>query len=78
MKIINFFKSIFNEDPDNWVFMSRFDGREQFAAHLTKREAYRLLVTFKRNNKTIWIHAPQEHGFIIESANGHAAVQQFV
>lgn len=78
MKIINFFKSIFNEDTDNWVFISRFDGQESFKAHLTKKEAYRLMVMFKRNNQSVWIHAPQEHGFIIESANGHAAVQQVV
>ena len=77
-KIISFIKGIFNEEPDNWVFISKFNGKENFHAHLTKKEAYRLLVTFKRNNQSVWIHTPQEHGFIIESANGHAAVQQFV
>ena len=78
MSILKFIKSFFNEEPDNWVFMSFFSGQEQFDAHLTKKEAYRLLVTFKRNHQSVWIHAPQEHGFMIESKNGHAAVQQVV
>lgn len=75
-KLISFIKAIFDEEPDNWVFMSKFNGQEQFTAHLTKREAYRLMVTFKRNNKSVWIHAPQENGFMLRSDNGSALVQQ--
>ena len=77
-KIISFIKWIFDKEPDNWVFMSKINGQESFKAHLTKKEAYRLMVTFKRNNQSVWIHTPQEHGFMIESKNGHAAVQQVV
>ena len=75
-KLIDFIKAIFDEEPDNWVFMSKFNGQEQFTAHLTKREAYRLMVTFTHNNQSVWVHAPQEHGFMVTSANGRASVQQ--